>query len=135
MDPFWTAIVGGILGLGGGAASGVLSAYATLRASRESSQGQQEIEKEKIRSQILRDILGSRYVMTGNAAFSDDKAIFNRSINLIPIVFADEKEILDAFDDFHANKSDENLIRLLKIMSKRLGFEVPSTRIKTVLTV
>ena len=114
-----------IITLVGAIFSGILATVITLYVNRRA-------ERTRLKQQVVDDIFGYKYQLsnTGNTLnFDINSKGLVRAINRIPVIFHDEKTVLDAYDKFYnaatiadanerAQKMDEALIDLLKVLCK-----------------
>ena len=114
-----------IITLVGAIFSGILATVITLYVNRRA-------ERTRLKQQVVDDIFGYKYQLsnTGNTLnFDINSKGLVRAINRIPVIFHDEKNVLDAYDKFYnaatiadanerAQKMDEALIDLLKVLCK-----------------
>ncbi|TDK39481.1 hypothetical protein E2F50_05040 [Rhizobium deserti] len=102
--------------------SGGLGGIATLLAYAHGYLRIEKLESKRRRLEVAYDVLAYRYVLQAGSN-SDDASRhgFNRALNQVPVVFGDDAEIIQAFDAFSNNKSDENLKRLLVVLTRRTG--------------
>jgi hypothetical protein len=124
-----------ILGLLGGLAGGLISAWATLQVQKKSNA---DLEKDEIRRkkvQIIYNLLGSRYVIsdTYNAGPTEVQ-VFNTAMALFSVYFQDD-DVRKKFDKFITNKTDENLIEMLKAAAKTADLDLLDSTISKIVTV
>lgn len=114
-----------VITLVGAIISGVLATIITLVINAKA-------EKKRRKQQLVDDIFGFKYQMTGGISNSVDincKGL-TRALNRVTIVFHDDSNVLKALDDLWIAVNDKNtsiaeelLITLLKEMCKSAGIK------------
>lgn len=114
-----------VITLVGAIISGVLATIITLVINAKA-------EKKRRKQQLVDDIFGFKYQMTGGISNSVDincKGL-TRALNRVTIVFHDDSNVLKALDDLWIAVNDKNtsvaeelLITLLKEMCKSTGIK------------
>lgn len=117
------AIVSGMVG-------GLISATAAIFAYAHGYLSIERIERRKHKLSINNELMASRYVLSANyEASAADARDFNRAISSIPHAFADNREVIVAYDDFVATKDSairtEKLLTLLGKIGKAAGVSPP----------
>lgn len=98
-DILMTTLLGGLLTLAGGYIQQCIT---------ERKQKEQQIRQDKIN--IIKDIASSKTAILNSNSDNNAKTKFNGALNLIPIIFQDNEEILNAHKDFYdtlSKKSDD----------------------------
>ena len=112
--------LGGLLTLAGG--------YIQQRIA-ERKQKKQQIRQDKIN--IIKDIASSKTAILNDNPDDNAKTKFNGALNLIPIVFQDNEEIVNAHKNLYDtlskksgdNNSDKILYDLIMLMHDDVGFK------------
>ena len=122
--------------------SGILATAITLYVNYKK-------EQLKIKRDLVDDVFGYRYQLSGNRAHIDKSGIM-KALNRIPIVFDDNEEVLKAYDKLHDvasmnldptarnMKMEDSLITLYKEMCKAAGIRVSNwndSRVKNIFNV
>lgn len=115
-----TTLVGGLLALYGGYIQ---------QCRAEKTKKEQQIRQDKIN--IIKDITSSKTAISNTNSDNNAKTKFNGALNLIPIVFQDNEEILNAHKNFYDNLSEtpdinsanKNLYNLIMLMHEDVGFK------------
>lgn len=115
-DILMTTLLGGLLTLAGGYIQQCIT---------ERKQKEQQIRQDKIN--IIKDIASSKTAISNGNSDNNVKTKFIGALNLIPIIFQDNKEILDAHKNFSDNLSktsdnNKNLYDLIMLMHDDVGF-------------
>lgn len=125
-----------LLGLIGGLVGGAVSAWASIyvRRSADKSLESDEIRKRKV--EIIYQLLGSRYVLSeGYRPSAVDVKVFNTAMSLFSVYFANDREVMSAYDRLLNDKSDGNIIAMLMTAAKTAKLDLLDTHLKRVLTV
>ena len=112
--------LGGLLTLAGG--------YIQQRIA-ERKQKKQQIRQDKIN--IIKDIASSKTAILNDNPDDNAKTKFNGALNLIPIIFQDNEEIVNAHKNLYDtlskksgdNNSDKILYDLIMLMHDDVGFK------------
>lgn len=115
-----TTLVGGLLTLAGGYIQ---------QCRAEETQKEQQIRQDKIN--IIKDITSSKTAILNTNSDNNAKTKFNGALNLIPIIFQDNEEILNAHKNFcdnllktsDTNSSNKNLYNLIMLMHEDVVFK------------
>ena len=128
-------LINAIISLIGAVMSGVLATIITLYINHKN-----EIMREK--KAVVAEIFGYRFLL--NRQGGAEK--FYASLNRVPIVFNDEEEVLQAYEELHANslirdwnergkKMNDSLVTLLKALCKATGIKCDNWNDSKVLNV
>ena len=83
-------------------------------------------EKNKLKTQTFRRILGYRYCIASNSSSEYEDNEFFSALNEVFIIFNEDKEVIEALKKMHEeigqpNRLIDNLVNLIKRMSDVLG--------------
>ena len=126
-------VVGGLLALSGGLLqqNRANKIGEKVRIEQETKRKEEEVRQDKI--QIIKDITGNKMVIAGADADKNSKTIFNSALNLIPIIFRDNKEIIEKHEELYhqititGSNRDDVFYDLIVLLHKDVGF-IPPTR-------
>lgn len=102
-----------------------------LRVEQETKQKEEQIRQDKIK--IIKDITGNKMALTDASIDKNTKTIFNSALNLIPVIFQDNKEIIAKHIELYEQittpgvSGDETFYDLIVLLYKDVDF-VPPTR-------
>ncbi len=107
--------------------SGIIGVILTLAFQRRS-----EIRRQKI--EVLRELSGYRFTLisSGVGAQPSDKARFQSALNQIFIIYADDKNVMRALEEFHTSVVgkqagsiiNDALVKLFKTMAKSARVDI-----------
>lgn len=106
------AVLSGFIGGVGAIAASIFAYYKT-----------DVIERKKKKRDLTYQIFGHRHIFSVDPGDADSKRLAITGINQIPLVFFDNPNVLNAYDNFFIDKSDQNLIKLLTILPEAAGMK------------
>ena len=99
-----------------------------LRIEQENKRKEEQIRQDKIG--IIKDIASSKTAILNTSSDYNAKTTFNGALNLIPVIFQDNKEILnthqklfDAITKVSGDNSNNIFYELVMLMHDDVGFE------------
>ncbi|MCT4373257.1 hypothetical protein CLG85_024385 [Yangia mangrovi] len=110
-----TIISGLLSGFVGGIGAIAASVFAYLKTDK--------LERRAKKRELTYQIFGNRHCLSNGPSESQSKHLVVTGLNQIPIVFFDDSEVVQAYDNFVANKSDENLRKLFEALPRAAGMK------------
>ncbi len=85
-------------------------------------------EKRKQQYEVLRRIVGCRFVLLADPTTPEINAQFFSALNEVMVIFHDSPEIIKALKEFHQgvdipNRQNDNIVTLIKKMCKELDIK------------
>lgn len=109
--------------------SGGIGGFATMLAYAHGYLRIERLEARRRRITVAYEVLAYRYALkpNGNEPNGNGDEIsrhrFNKALNEISVVFGGDRDVIEIFDAFIINKSDDNLKNLLLILDRRTGLK------------
>lgn len=117
MFDVFSILFSGILG-------GVIGAAASILAYSHGYLSVEKVERRKQKISLLDDLMAARYVLQNSYTHSDEeRRDFNRALARIPHVFAENKEVIAAYDVICSSMSTENLIKMFQTITVACGLK------------